>query len=98
MLVLPGTAFFLTIPDGTSLPTALPAIEREFRAHRAAVHGAVTAYAPAFTGLLLACGRAADLLLACGRAADLLGKRSAPVAQETAVPPVDRIVSDRTSA
>ncbi|MFD9602480.1 MFS transporter [Streptomyces sp. NPDC059970] len=62
VLVLLGTAFFMTILDGTSLLTALPAIEREFRAHGTAVHWAVTAYALAFAGLLLLCGRAADLL------------------------------------
>ncbi|MCG5213406.1 MFS transporter [Streptosporangium soli] len=62
MLVLLGTAFFMTILDGTSLLTALPAIEREFRAHGTAVQWAVTAYALAFAGLLLLCGRAADLL------------------------------------
>ncbi|MFJ7423800.1 MFS transporter [Streptomyces uncialis] len=62
VLVLLGTAFFMTILDGTSLLTALPAIEREFRAHSTTVHWAVTAYALAFAGLLLLCGRAADLL------------------------------------
>lgn len=62
VLVLLGTAFFMTILDGTSLLTALPAIEREFRAHGTAVSWAVTAYALAFAGLLLLCGRAADLL------------------------------------
>lgn len=65
-LVLLGTAFFMTILDGTSLLTALPAVEREFRVHGTAVHWAVTAYALAFAGLLL-----------CGRAADLLGRRRA---------------------
>ncbi|MFJ7491000.1 MFS transporter [Streptomyces sp. NPDC097727] len=62
VLALLGTAFFMTILDGTSLLTALPAIEHHLRPHGPAVQWTVTAYALAFSGLLLLCGRAADLL------------------------------------
>lgn len=62
MLALLGTAFFMTILDGTSLLTALPAIEHGLHLHGPAIQWTVTAYALAFGGLLLLCGRAADLL------------------------------------
>ncbi|MFC5180325.1 MFS transporter [Actinomadura harenae] len=62
MLTLLGAAFFMTILDGTTLLTALPAIERHLRLHGPAVQWTVTAYALAFGGLVLLCGRAADLL------------------------------------
>ncbi|MEV0972052.1 MFS transporter [Microtetraspora glauca] len=62
VLALLGTAFFMTILDGTSLLTALPAIEHHLRLHGPAIQWTVTAYALAFSGLLLLCGRAADLL------------------------------------
>ncbi|MFF4778594.1 MFS transporter [Microtetraspora fusca] len=62
MLALLGTAFFMTILDGTSLLTALPAIEHGLHLHGPAIQWTVTAYALAFGGLLLSCGRAADLL------------------------------------
>ncbi|MFE4515714.1 MFS transporter [Kitasatospora sp. NPDC056783] len=62
VLALLGTAFFMTILDGTSLLTALPAIEQHLHLHGPAVQWTVTAYALAFSGLLLLCGRAADLL------------------------------------
>ncbi|MEV5572287.1 MFS transporter [Spirillospora sp. NPDC052269] len=62
VLALLGAAFFMTILDGTSLLTALPAIERDLSLHGPAVQWTVTAYALAFSGLLLLCGRAADLL------------------------------------
>ncbi|MFJ9589448.1 MFS transporter [Streptomyces acidicola] len=62
VLALLGTAFFMTVLDGTSLLAALPTIERELRLPRPAVQWAVTAYALAFSGPLLLCGRAADLL------------------------------------
>ena len=61
VLVLLGTAFFMTIVDGTSLLTALPAIENDLRSHGAALQWIVTAYALSFSGLLLLCGRVADL-------------------------------------
>ncbi|WP_433345594.1 MFS transporter [Microtetraspora malaysiensis] len=62
LLALLGTAFFMTILDGTSLLTALPAIEHRLHLHGPAIQWTVTAYALAFGGLLLLCGRAADLL------------------------------------
>ncbi|WP_327248751.1 MFS transporter [Streptomyces sp. NBC_01320] len=62
VLALLGTAFFMTILDGTSLLAALPAIEGHLRLHGPAIQWTVTAYALAFSGLLLLCGRAADLL------------------------------------
>jgi EmrB/QacA subfamily drug resistance transporter len=62
VLALLGTAFFMTILDGTSLLTALPSIERSLRISGPAFQWAVTAYALAFSGPLLLCGRAADLL------------------------------------
>jgi MFS family permease len=52
----------MTILDGTSLLTALPSIERDLRFDGPAVQWTVTAYALAFSGPLLLCGRAADLL------------------------------------
>jgi MFS family permease len=61
MLVLLGTAFFMTVLDGTSLLTALPEIETGLHLHGPAVQWTVTAYALAFAGPLLPCGRAADL-------------------------------------
>jgi EmrB/QacA subfamily drug resistance transporter len=62
VLALLGTAFFMTILDGTSLLTALPSIERSLRMSGPAFQWAVTGYALAFSGPLLLCGRAADLL------------------------------------
>jgi EmrB/QacA subfamily drug resistance transporter len=61
VLALLGTAFFMTILDGTSLLTALPSIERDLHLAGPAVEWTVTAYALAFSGPLLLCGRAADL-------------------------------------
>ena len=62
LLALLGIAFFMTILDGTSLLTALPSIETGLRLGGPAVQWTVTAYALAFAGPLLLCGRAADLL------------------------------------
>ncbi|PZG03494.1 MFS transporter [Nonomuraea aridisoli] len=62
VLSLLGTAFFMTILDGTSLMAALPAIERDLEPSGPAIQWAVTAYALAFSGLLLLSGRAADML------------------------------------
>jgi EmrB/QacA subfamily drug resistance transporter len=62
VLALLGTAFFMTILDGTSLLTALPSIERGLRMSGPDFQWAVTGYALAFSGPLLLCGRAADLL------------------------------------
>lgn len=62
MLALLGTAFFMTILDGTSLLTALPSIEAGLHLGGPAIQWTVTAYALAFSGPLLLCGRAADLL------------------------------------
>ncbi|MEV7808731.1 MFS transporter [Microbispora sp. NPDC088329] len=52
----------MTILDGTSLMSALPAIERDLEPAGSVVQWAVTAYALAFSGLLLLSGKAADLL------------------------------------
>jgi len=62
VLALLGTAFFMTILDGTSLLTALPSIEAGLHLGGPATQWTVTAYALAFSGPLLLCGRAADLL------------------------------------
>lgn len=62
VLALLGTAFFMTIVDGTSLLTALPSIKQDLHLDAAAAQWTVTAYALAFSGPLLLCGRAADLL------------------------------------
>jgi MFS family permease len=62
VLALLGTAFFMTILDGTSLLTALPSIRQELRLDGTVAQWTVTAYALAFSGPLLFCGRAADLL------------------------------------
>jgi EmrB/QacA subfamily drug resistance transporter len=62
VLALLGTAFFMTILDGTSLLSALPSIERDLEFHGPAIQWTVTAYALAFSGLLLLSGRVADLL------------------------------------
>ena len=62
VLALLGTAFFMTVLDGTSLLTALPSIENDLRLGGPVIQWTVTAYALAFSGPLLLCGRAADLL------------------------------------
>jgi MFS family permease len=62
IFALLGTAFFMTILDGTSLLTALPTIEDALGLGGPAIQWTVTAYALAFSGPLLLCGRAADLL------------------------------------
>ncbi|GAA2098804.1 MFS transporter [Actinomadura alba] len=62
MLGLLATAFFMTILDGTILLTALPSIKADLGLDDADLQWTVTAYALAFSGLLLFCGRAADLL------------------------------------
>ncbi|HEV7973850.1 MFS transporter [Amycolatopsis sp.] len=62
VLSLLGTAFFMTILDGTSLLTALPSIERDLGLDGPGIQWTVTVYALAFSGPLLFCGRAADLL------------------------------------
>lgn len=61
VLTLLGAAFFMTILDGTSLLTALPAIEHDLDPHGTALQWTVTAYAIAFGSLLILFGRAADL-------------------------------------
>jgi MFS family permease len=62
VLALLGTAFFMTILDGTSLLAALPSIENDLQLGGPAIQWTVTAYALAFSGPLLLFGRAADLL------------------------------------
>lgn len=60
--MLLGTAFLMTILDGTSLLTALPSIGRDLHLGGPVLQWTVTAYALAFSGPLLLCGRATDLL------------------------------------
>lgn len=60
VLALLGTAFFMTILDGTSLLAALPSIANDLRLRGQDVQWTVTAYALAFSSLLLVFGRAAD--------------------------------------
>jgi EmrB/QacA subfamily drug resistance transporter len=62
ILVLLGTAYFMTILDGTGLLTALPTIERGLHLAGGSVQWTVTSYALAFSGPLLFTGRAADRL------------------------------------
>ncbi|TMR96607.1 MFS transporter [Nonomuraea basaltis] len=62
VLGLLATAFFMTILDGTILFAALPSIKEDLGLAEAESQWTVTAYALAFSGLLLFCGRAADLL------------------------------------
>ncbi|MFC4466894.1 MFS transporter [Streptomyces xiangluensis] len=62
VLGLLATAFFMTILDGTILFAALPSIKEDLGLAEADAQWTVTAYALAFSGLLLFCGRAADLL------------------------------------
>ncbi len=61
VLTLLGGAFFMTILDGTSLLTALPSITADLDLSPTAAAWTVTAYALAFSGPLLLCGRVADL-------------------------------------
>ena len=61
ILALLGAAFFMTILDSTSLLTALPSIKRDLDLSGPATQWTVTSYALAFGGLLLLCGRVADL-------------------------------------
>jgi MFS family permease len=62
VLALLSTAFFMTVLDGTSLLAALPSVERALHLAGHTTPWLVTAYALAFSGPLLLCGRAADLL------------------------------------
>jgi MFS family permease len=52
----------MTILDGTSLLTALPSIRRPLDLSAEEVQWTVTIYGVVFGGVLLFCGRAADLL------------------------------------
>lgn len=62
VLALLGTAFFMTILDGTSLMTALPSIRSHLGLSPEEVQWTVAIYGVVFGGVLLFCGRAADLL------------------------------------
>ncbi|MFF0394000.1 MFS transporter [Kitasatospora sp. NPDC004615] len=62
VLMLLGAAFSLTVLDGTSLLTALPAIGHHLGLRGPAVQWTVTVCALAFGRLLPLCGRTADLL------------------------------------
>ncbi|HKN99775.1 MAG TPA: MFS transporter [Pseudonocardiaceae bacterium] len=62
LLALVGSAYFMTVLDGTSMLAALPSIRRSLDLTGPALQWTVTAYALAFGGPLLCCGRAADLL------------------------------------
>jgi MFS family permease len=62
LLALLATAYFMTVLDGTSTLTALPSIRHSLGLSGPALQWTVTAYALAFAGPLVCCGRAADLL------------------------------------
>jgi EmrB/QacA subfamily drug resistance transporter len=62
VLALLGAAFFMTIMDGTILFAALPSIEVAFGVDATAGQWTASAYGIAFGGLLLLCGRTADLV------------------------------------
>jgi MFS family permease len=61
VLALLGLAFFMTTLDGTILISALPSISAGLRLGPSTAQWVLTAYAISFGGLLLLCGRAADL-------------------------------------
>lgn len=61
-LALLATAFFMTILQSTIVITALPNIGRDLGLDGAGLTWVVTAYVLVGSGLLLFCGRAADLL------------------------------------
>jgi MFS family permease len=61
VLALLGLAFFMTTLDGTILISALPSIATGLRLRPSSAQWVLTAYAISFGGLLLLCGRAADL-------------------------------------
>jgi EmrB/QacA subfamily drug resistance transporter len=61
VLILLSAAFFMTILDSTILLTALPSIEAGLGVSGAEVSWTVTGYGLAFSGLLLCCGRLADV-------------------------------------
>jgi EmrB/QacA subfamily drug resistance transporter len=61
-LALLGTAFFMVILDATIVLTAVPSMQEDLGLTVSGVQWVVTAYALAFGGLLLFCGRMADLL------------------------------------
>jgi len=60
VLALLATAFFMTILDSTVTLAALPSLQRALGLGVAATQWTVTAYALAFSGLLLLSGRMAD--------------------------------------
>jgi MFS family permease len=61
-LALILVASFMVVLDFTIVNIALPSIEREFGISTSAAQWVVTGYAIAFSGLLILCGRTADLL------------------------------------
>jgi MFS family permease len=61
VLALLGLAFLMTTLDSTILIAALPSITAGLRLHPSAAQWVLTGYAIPFGGLLLLCGRAADL-------------------------------------
>lgn len=61
-LALLGTAFFMVILDATIVLTAVPSMQHDLGLTVSGVQWVITAYALAFGGLLLFCGRMADLL------------------------------------
>lgn len=61
VLALLGLAFFMTTLDGTILIAALPSITAGLHLRPSTAQWVLTAYAISFGGLLLLCGRAADL-------------------------------------
>jgi MFS family permease len=61
-LLLILVASFMVVLDFTIVNIALPSMERDFGVTTPVVQWVVTGYAIAFSGLLILCGRAADLL------------------------------------
>lgn len=62
ILALLATAFFMTILQSTIVITALPDIGRDLGLDGGRLQWVVTAFVLAYSGLMLFCGRAADLL------------------------------------
>ncbi|NEE02629.1 MFS transporter [Phytoactinopolyspora halotolerans] len=62
VMFLLAAAFFMTILDSTIVVTALPSIGADLALNATGLQWIVTGYVIAYGGLLLFCGRAADLL------------------------------------
>src|SRR3954470_7036199 len=62
ILAVVATAFFMTILDVSIVNVALPSIGKDLDFSRENLQWVISAYAIAYGGFLLLCGRAADLL------------------------------------